>query len=177
MATLARRHNPPAETEFRLASLRIRDEILARGWNAESGTLVATYDGTALDAALLQAIPLRLFEKGDPRAELTIRAVQKELQRNGLLMRYVHDDGLGPTQSSFLICTFWLIEALAAVGRSAEATTTMNEALKLLSPLGLLSEDFAAESKQLMGNFPQAYSHVGLINAAFAASPTWSEIL
>jgi GH15 family glucan-1,4-alpha-glucosidase len=177
MTTLARRHNPPAEIEFRLASLRIRDEILARGWNVETGSLVSTYDGNGLDAALLQAIPLRLFDKGDPRAELTIRAVQKGLQRNGLLLRYAHDDGFGPPHSAFLICTFWLVEALAHVGRASEATTVMTEALKLLSPLGLLSEDFASESRQLLGNFPQAYSHVGLINAAFAASPAWSEVL
>ena len=177
MATLARRHNPPMEVEFRLAALRIRDEIMARGWNGDLASLVATYDGSDLDAALLQAIPLRLFDKGDPRAELTIRAIQKGLQRNGLLLRYASDDGLGQPHSAFLICTFWLVEALAPVGRAAEATTTMNEALKLASPLGLLSEDFAPESKLLLGNFPQAYSHVGLINAAFAASPSWSEIL
>jgi GH15 family glucan-1,4-alpha-glucosidase len=179
MAALARRHNPSAEIEFRLAALRIRDEILERGWNADLCSLVAHYDGTDLDAALLQAIPLRLFDKGDPRAELTIRAIQKALQRDGLLMRYAHDDGLGASngKSAFLICTFWLVEALAYVGREGEATATMQKVLNLLSPLGLMSEDYALDSRQLMGNFPQAYSHVGLINAAFAASPSWSEVL
>jgi len=177
MAALARRHNPPAEIEFRLAALRIRDEIFSRGWNTDIASLVGHYDGTDIDAAMLQAIPLRLFDAGDPRADLTIRAVQKALQHDGLLLRYAHDDGLGTPKSAFLICTFWLVEALAHVGREAEATATMQKALQLLSPLGLLSEDYALDSKQLLGNFPQAYSHVGLINAAFAASPSWSSVL
>jgi GH15 family glucan-1,4-alpha-glucosidase len=177
MASLSRRHNPQVEAEFRTAALRIRDEILARGWSTGLDSLVSTYDGTQLDAALLQAIPLRLFDQGDPRADQTIRAVQRGLMRDGLLMRYTYDDGFGAPHSAFLICTFWLVEALAHVGRTAEATAAMNEALKLASPLGLLSEDFAVDTQQLLGNFPQAYSHVGLINAAFAASPSWSEIL
>jgi GH15 family glucan-1,4-alpha-glucosidase len=78
---------------------------------------------------------------------------------------------------AFIICTFWLAEALAVVGRKNDAKQVMDRAISALSPLGLLSEDYEASSLQMWGNFPQAYSHVGLIHAAFAASPPWAELL
>ncbi len=92
-------------------------------------------------------------------------------------MRYRTDDGLGAPAVAFVLCTFWLVEALAVLGRAAEGRANLAQALSAASPLGLLSEDYSIEDRRLCGNFPQAYSHVGLIHAAFAASPRWSEVL
>jgi GH15 family glucan-1,4-alpha-glucosidase len=78
---------------------------------------------------------------------------------------------------AFIICTFWLVEALAATGRAEEAKSVMQRAHSALSPLGLLSEDYETSNLRMWGNFPQAYSHVGLIHAAFAASPRWADVL
>ena len=96
---------------------------------------------------------------------------------NGWLMRYRDDDGLGLPDSAFLLCTFWLIEALAIVGRQTEAHEPIKAARAMESPLGLISEDYDTRAKCMTGNFPQAYSHVGLIRAAFAASPRWRDVL
>ena len=87
------------------------------------------------------------------------------------------DDGLGQTQVAFVLCTFWLAEALARLGEKDEAQRVVEHALKGASPLGLMSEHVDPRSGRLWGNFPQAYSHVGLIVAAFAASPSWDEVL
>jgi GH15 family glucan-1,4-alpha-glucosidase len=177
MAHLARRHRPRDEQPFRDAAAHLREEILTRGWNPALGSLVSTYGGDTVDAALLQAVTLRLFEPGDPRAASTIRATREALARNGLLQRYKVDDGFGVPKSAFLICTFWLVEALARIGEVKEARATLDKALSALSPLGLLSEDYDVDAHELRGNFPQAYSHVGLIHAAFAASPSWDDVL
>jgi len=84
---------------------------------------------------------------------------------------------MGQTQVAFIMCTFWLIEALARIGDKAGALKTFNHALESLSPIGLVSEDYDAATRRMWGNFPQAYSHVGLIHAAFAALPAWSDII
>ena len=101
----------------------------------------------------------------------------KDLGRERWLLRYRHDDGLGATTAAFVICTFWLVEAMAAVGRMEEARDLLNRACDQLAPLGLMSEDWETATMRMYGNFPQAYSHVGLIHAAFAASPKWDEVL
>ncbi|MBL8767923.1 MAG: glycoside hydrolase family 15 protein, partial [Planctomycetes bacterium] len=87
------------------------------------------------------------------------------------------DDGLGHPELAFLICTFWLIEALAHLGRIDEARELMERSLACASPLGLLAEDYDPRAGRLWGNFPQAYSHVGLIHAAFATAPDWKDEL
>jgi GH15 family glucan-1,4-alpha-glucosidase len=86
-------------------------------------------------------------------------------------------DGLGTPDINLVICTFWMIEALARVGRLTEARELLGRVSSALPPLGLMSEDFDPKAERFWGNFPQAYSHVGLIRAAFAASPTWNEVL
>jgi GH15 family glucan-1,4-alpha-glucosidase len=95
----------------------------------------------------------------------------------GWLQRYSLNDGFGKPSVAFVICTFWLIEALSAVGRRDEANEFFDRIHGALSHLGLLSEDFDPVEPRMWGNFPQTYSHVGLINAAFAASPQWTEVL
>jgi GH15 family glucan-1,4-alpha-glucosidase len=177
MAKVAARHLPGREAEFRSAADRIHVEIVARGWNGSLRTFVSAYDGSDLDAALLQMATLRFLPPNDPRLLSTIEVVTKGLAQGRWIMRYRADDGLGQTQVAFVICTFWLVEALAIVGRQTEAREVLEHVLEALSPLGLLSEDYETSGQRMWGNFPQAYSHVGLIHAAFAASPRWSEVL
>jgi GH15 family glucan-1,4-alpha-glucosidase len=177
MASVAARCSRDEEAGFRAAAGRIRDEILTRAWSAEAGSLAASYGGSDLDASLLQAASLRLLPSDDPRLHKTVDAIRRDLSRGGWLLRYRTDDGLGTPTVAFVLCTFWLVEALAVLGRPAEARALLEQTLAAASPLGLLSEDFAVDSRLLSGNFPQAYSHVGLIHAAFAASPRWSEVL
>jgi GH15 family glucan-1,4-alpha-glucosidase len=177
MALVAARHAPAHEQDFRRAADRIRGELVERAWCEDLGTFTGTYGGRDLDAALLQIPILRLLPPRHPRLLATIDALQRGLSREGWLMRYRDDDGLGLPDVPFVLCTFWLVEALAIVGRAEEATALMERALGALSPLGLLSEDYDAGERRLWGNFPQAYSHVGLIHAAFYASPRWSDVL
>jgi GH15 family glucan-1,4-alpha-glucosidase len=177
MARVAAQHAPALEAEFRDAATRIRDEMVARAWNGELGAFAATYGGRDLDASLLQIATLRLLPPGDSRVKASVDAIRRGLSQEGWLFRYRLDDGFGCPVVAFIICTFWLAEALAATGRVEEAREVMHQVRPALSPLGLLSEDYETTSLRMWGNFPQAYSHVGLIHAAFAASPRWGDIL
>ena len=138
---------------------------------------VEAYGSHDLDASLLQMASLRFLPSGDPRLTETVDAIAGGLDDNGWLRRYRIDDGFGKPEVAFAICTFWYVEALAVLGRAREAEATLQRAFEAPSLLGLLSEDFDASGRRLWGNYPQAYSHVGLIHAAFAASPRWSDIL
>jgi GH15 family glucan-1,4-alpha-glucosidase len=177
MATVAEHCCREQADAFRAAADRIRADVLDRAWSSARGSLVASYGGTDLDAALLQAASLRLLPASDLRLQQTVDAVKADLATGGWLMRYRTEDGLGMQTTAFILCTFWLVEALAVLGRAAEARERLEQALAALSPLGLISEDYAPNEHRLWGNFPQAYSHVGLIHAAFAAAPRWSEVL
>lgn len=177
MARVAVLHAPSVEREFRLGAERIRDEIVARAWRPELGSFVSMYDDVGLDASLLQMATLRLLPPDDARIHSTVSVIREMLSQDGWLFRYRLDDGFGAPKVAFIICTFWLVEALAAIGKSDEAKAVMDHADATLSPLGLLSEDYEAANLRMWGNFPQAYSHVGLIHAAFAASPRWSDVM
>jgi GH15 family glucan-1,4-alpha-glucosidase len=177
MALISSRYRPGITDELRTAADRIRTSILDNAIDKARGNLVACFRGTEVDAALLQAIALRLFTPDDPRAHATVDAVRSDLGSNGWLHRYRVDDGFGAPTVAFVICTFWLIESLARIGRVAEARALMAEVASVKSPLGLLAEDLDPTTGTMWGNFPQAYSHVGLINAAFAASPSWTEVV
>jgi GH15 family glucan-1,4-alpha-glucosidase len=177
MALVASRHAPKLEPEFREAAARIRAEVIDRAWSANHGSFVAHYGGHDLDASLLQMATLRFLPAEDPRLRATVDTIWKTLSKDGWLFRYRLDDGFGQPKVAFIICTFWLVEALAATGRADEAKALMKRAHSALSPLGLLSEDYETANLRMWGNFPQAYSHVGLIHAAFAASPRWAEVL
>ena len=178
MARIAGIHAPPVAGEFRAAAERIHADILAQAWSGELKSFVASYGTRELDASLLQMGPLRFLPPDDPRLISTIDAVRATLsQEGGWLLRYRGDDGLGVPTVAFVICTFWLVEALAHIGRMQEARDVMSRVHDVLSPLGLMAEDCDVSSRRLWGNFPQAYSHVGLIRAAFAASPRWSDLL
>jgi GH15 family glucan-1,4-alpha-glucosidase len=176
VADVLLRRNPADASEFRAGAERIREEVLRSAWSPALGAFASTYGGAELDAALLQMAPLRLLPPGDARLAATVDAIQRGLGREGWLWRYANDDGLGAPQVAFVLCTFWLVEALAVLGRGSEARRALDHALTALTPLGLLSEDYDLRGER-WGNFPQAYSHVGLIRAAFAASPPWSDVL
>lgn len=175
MGRIAERHRPGDAGEFRRAAGEIRDEILERAVDPVRHCLVADYGGTEVDAALLQAVTLRLLPPDDGRMGATVNAVIHDLEHHGWLRRYRTNDGFGVPAVAFMLCTFWLVEALARLGRAEEARALMDRVHEVSSPLGLLAEDLDPVTHTMWGNFPQAYSHVGLIHAAFAAAPRWSE--
>ncbi|MBK7395037.1 MAG: glycoside hydrolase family 15 protein [Myxococcales bacterium] len=174
MSRIAGIHRPVEHEHFAAAATRIQAEILARAVDSERGCLVADYGGTEVDAALLQAITLQLPMSTELR-HATVDAVRADLTQDGWLKRYRTDDGFGVPRMAFTLCSFWLVEALARLGRDDEARAVLHQIGKLDSPLGLLAEDVDPRSGEMWGNFPQAYSHVGLIHAAFATAPRWLE--
>jgi GH15 family glucan-1,4-alpha-glucosidase len=177
MARVAALHATALRDEFQTAADRIRGEIVARAWSPGLGAFAGAYGDSELDASLLQMATLRFLPAEDPRLAGTIDAIRGALSRDGWLFRYRLDDGFGQPTVAFVICTFWLAEALDAIGRKADAKAVVDNVRAALSPLGLLSEDYETSGLRMWGNFPQAYSHVGLIHAAFAASPRWADVL
>jgi GH15 family glucan-1,4-alpha-glucosidase len=175
MKRIAGKHRHTDAEEFGVAAKKLREVILTEGFDAQRGSLVADHGGKALDASLLQAVTLHFLPPDDSRMQGTVDAIRAELDRDGWLLRYGTDDGFGVPNVAFTLCSFWLVEALAILGRADEARKQLGRIHEVDSPLGLLSEDLDPRTGDMWGNFPQAYSHVGLIHAAFAASPRWSE--
>ena len=175
MSRIARIHHPSVVDEFAAAAAKIKADLLANAVDASRGCLVADYGGKEVDAALLQAIALHLLPPDDKRLSATADAVRADLEHLGWLKRYRTNDGFGVPVVAFTLCTFWLVEALARLGRADEARAILERVRDVQSPLGLLSEDVDPSCGVMWGNFPQAYSHVGLIHAAFAASPRWPD--
>jgi len=176
-ASAAQRHAPALAQFFREGATRVREEILARAWSPEREAFVASYGGRELDASLLQMVALRFLPPSDPRLRATVDTIARELDWHGWLLRYAHDDGFGQPKVSFVICTLWLVEAFALLGEHDRAEATLQRVLDAMTPLGLMAEDYDPVGRTMSGNFPQAYSHVGLIHAAFAASPRWADVL
>jgi GH15 family glucan-1,4-alpha-glucosidase len=145
-----------------------------RCWNDEIGALTQVAGEPQLDAALLLAVHLGYLGPDDPRATSHVDAIRDGLSVDGgLLRRYTAPDDFGDTQAAFTVCTFWLVEALALIGRTDEAKELFERLLGLHNGLGLYSEDLLPDTLEQSGNFPQTYSHVGLINAAFRLSRRW----
>ncbi|UFN44770.1 glycoside hydrolase family 15 protein [Nocardioides okcheonensis] len=165
-------HGLPGPVErWRELRDRVREEVLDKGFDAERGTFTQHYDTREVDASLL-VIPLVGFLPGDdPRVLGTIAAVQEDLLRDGLLLRYRTStgvDGLAGAEHPFLACSFWLVSALAAAGRRDEAATLFDRLCGLANDVGLLAEEYDAEHDRMAGNFPQAFSHLALVQAALA---------
>ncbi|HEX9162001.1 MAG TPA: glycoside hydrolase family 15 protein, partial [Thermoanaerobaculia bacterium] len=146
----------------------IKAEVLERGFNRELKSLVAIYDGDELDSSLLYASRVGFLDGDDPRLLGTIDAIRSKLGHDDLLFRYEErtDDGLPPGEGAFLACSFWLVEALAIAGRDEEASGLFEKLLDRANDVGLLSEEAEVPSGALIGNFPQALTHIGLLNAA-----------
>jgi GH15 family glucan-1,4-alpha-glucosidase len=144
----------------------IKEDVLTKGWNNELQTFTQTYRNSELDASLLLMAEYGFIPADDLKYKKTVLAVKKALFHNGLVYRYLNPDGFGKPKSSFTICTFWLIQALFRIGMKEEAKDLFEELLACGNHLGLFSEDIDFETKRLLGNFPQAYSHLALINTA-----------
>ncbi|GAB4204110.1 MAG: glycoside hydrolase family 15 protein [Sandaracinaceae bacterium] len=175
-ARICRLHRPSRAEHFAREADRLRELILRDAVDPVRRCLVADHGGSHLDAALLQAVTLRLLPPDDPRMHATVDAVRRDLEVDGWLRRYAAPDDFGTPEVAFMLCTYWLIEALGVLGRRDEARALLERTRAVQTPLGLLAEDVDPSTGRMWGNFPQCYSHVGLIHAAFAASPTWSEL-
>jgi GH15 family glucan-1,4-alpha-glucosidase len=152
-------------------ALKVLEE---RCWDPKIGALTQAAGEPQLDAALLLALHLGLFQQDDPRAATHVDAIRKALSVDGgILRRYTVSDDFGRPEAAFTVCSFWLVEALALLGRKDSARVLFEDLLSLHNGLGLYSEDILPETRTQSGNFPQTYSHVGLINAAFRLSRPW----
>ncbi len=150
---------------------QVRAEVLEKGFDTDRGTFTQHYDTTEVDASLL-TLPLVGFLPGDDLRVLgTIDAVRRDLERNGLLLRYRTQsgvDGLSGDEHPFLACSFWLVSALACAGQRDEAAALFDRLCALSNDVGLLSEEYDPEHARMVGNFPQAFSHLTLVQAALA---------
>jgi len=152
--------------EWKPLAEKIRKDIHEKGWNEEVGAFTQAYGSPFLDAANLQMENLGFISASDPRYISTVLATQKELCRDGLMYRYKNADDFGTPKSAFTICTFWLTESLCKIGKKNEAIKLFERVLSYGNHLGLFSEDIDFETKRLLGNFPQGYSHLALIQTA-----------
>ncbi len=148
----------------------IRDEIFRYGYNSQRGSFVQSYGSNDLDAALLLLPVVGFIEPSDPRMVRTVAAIERELMPDGLVLRYrseLQKDGLPPNEGTFLACSFWLVDNYALCGRFDEAERLFSYLLSLRNDLGLLSEEYDPRGKRQLGNFPQAFSRIALVNTAF----------
>ena len=156
------------ETSWRETAEEIRADVLDKGVSAR-GVLRQHYETDALDASTLLAASFGLLPPGDERLRNSVLAIADELTEDGFVLRYrtdETDDGLSGKEGTFLICSFWLVSALAIVGEVQRARDLMERLLRIASPLGLYAEEFDPTTGRHLGNFPQAFSHLALIEAA-----------
>jgi GH15 family glucan-1,4-alpha-glucosidase len=160
---------PDRRPAWRATRDEIERAILERGWSERAGAFVQSFDSDDLDASTLMIPIVGLLPATDRRVLATIDAVAERLtDEHGLVYRYRADDGLEGEEGAFLICTFWLAQAQAMAGRLDDAIATFEIATGFVNDVGLLSEEVDPRTGQLLGNFPQAFSHIGLVNASWA---------
>jgi GH15 family glucan-1,4-alpha-glucosidase len=155
--------------QWRRLRQQIRDDVLANGIDSERGCFVQTFGSRALDASLLHIPSLGFLPAHDERYRRTVEAIERELTRDGLVYRYnteETDDGLPGGEGPFLPCSFWLADAFVMLGRTEDAHRLFDRLLSLRNDLGLLSEEYDPAAARMLGNFPQALTHVALINSA-----------
>jgi GH15 family glucan-1,4-alpha-glucosidase len=151
----------------------IRDQILERGWDEEKQSFTQAYDTDNLDAATLLLTAIGLISPDDPKAKGLVAAIERELMPHGLVLRYdtrKTEDGLPPCEGAFLACSFWLADNYLLQGRREDAEALFEKLLSLRNDLGLLSEEYDPVAGRMLGNFPQAFSHLALVNTAFNLS-------
>jgi GH15 family glucan-1,4-alpha-glucosidase len=147
----------------------IRAAILDRGWNEQAGAFTQAFGSEDLDASSLMLAITGFLPGDDPRMKATIDAIAARLtDTRGLVYRYLAHDGLAGEEGTFLLCTFWLAHAQALAGEADQATATFERAVAAINDVGLMAEEVDPGSAEMIGNFPQAFSHIGLINAAWA---------
>jgi GH15 family glucan-1,4-alpha-glucosidase len=154
----------------------IHREVCAKGFNKKLNSFVQSYGSTELDASCLRLVLVGFLPPDDPRIHGTVEAIEKHLKRDGLVERYntrTSRDGLPSGEGVFLACSFWMVSNLWLIGRKREATALYERLLELRNDVGLLSEEYDPTHKRLLGNFPQALSHIALVHAAFTLSGKW----
>lgn len=158
-----------------LIKQEIHDDIMMHAWNDEVKAFTQAYGSKDLDASVLLMEPYGFIKASDSRYISTVNAIEKELSFEGLLYRYKNQDDFGLPSSSFTICTFWFINSLYKIGEVDRAKEMFDKLLSYSNHLGLFSEDIDFKTKRLLGNFPQAYSHLALIETAINFSKTTKE--
>jgi GH15 family glucan-1,4-alpha-glucosidase len=154
---------------YRQVADQIHQEVCARGLDASGQHFVQAYGSAEIDASLLQIALTGFLPAEDPRFQRTLVQIEQRLLKNGLLMRYDSDscsDGLTPGEGTFLVCSFWLADVYVLLGRKAEAQALYETLTGLCNDVGLLAEQYDPAGKRMLGNFPQAFSHIGIINTA-----------
>lgn len=152
---------------------KIHEDVCQHAFNPSLGSFVQSYGSTALDASLLQIPLLGFLPVTDPRVVGTIEAIERKLLVNGFVKRYDTEksvDGVSGHEATFLLCSFWLVDCLILLGRHEDAQHLFDRLLSLRNDLGLLAEEYDPVSRRLLGNFPQAFSHLGLVNSALNLS-------
>ena len=155
---------------------RMRAVIYDRSWNKALGSFSGTMEGDTLDASLLRLHEVGFVSADDPRFIGTVSAIERGLKRGDFIYRYTEQDDFGTPENAFIVCTFWYINALAAMGRTDEARALFEKVLAHRNPHGLLSEDIDPKTGELWGNFVQTYSMVGIIDSAIRLSVGWDQI-
>jgi GH15 family glucan-1,4-alpha-glucosidase len=148
---------------------KMHEDICQNGFNRTVGTFVQSYSSTALDASLLLIPLVGFLPASDPRVVATIEAIERKLVVDGFVMRYdleKSDDGVAGDEATFLLCSFWLVDCLVMLGRHDDARHLFDRLLLVRNDLGLLAEEYDPTSRRQLGNFPQAFSHIGLVNSA-----------
>ncbi|MGB5497851.1 MAG: glycoside hydrolase family 15 protein [Maribacter sp.] len=165
--------------EWTLLEQEIKGDIHENSWNEEVGAFTQSYGSTHLDASVLLMESYGFIHAKDPKFVRTVMAIEKDLSNEGLLYRYKNEDDFGLPSSSFTICTFWFINSLFKIGEEEKAMQHFDKLLTYSNHLGLFSEDIDFKTKRLLGNFPQAYSHLALIECAvnFSTKDTEEKIL
>ena len=155
-------------TDWTTARDEIRAAILTRGWSEQAGAYAQAFGADDLDASNLMLVITGFLPGDDPRMKATIDATAERLtDKRGLVYRYLAQDGLSGEEGTFLLCTFWLAQAQALAGEVDQAVATFERAVSAINDVGLLAEEIGADG-EMIGNFPQAFSHIGLVNAAWA---------
>ncbi|MCY4194802.1 MAG: trehalose-phosphatase [bacterium] len=167
---IAERLDPELAAYWAPLRHEIAADVVENGWSERRGCFTTAYGSDDLDASLLWIGLSGLLPATDSRFVSTLKAVESELRDRRTVYRYRHDDGLPGTEGGFLICTSWLIEAYVLIGQLDDARTLFKRYLEQCGPTGLLAEQYDPASERMLGNHPQAYSHLGLINAALAIS-------
>jgi GH15 family glucan-1,4-alpha-glucosidase len=155
----------------------IRDTILANAWSDERKAFVESFGGKDLDASVLLMAEVGFIDPRDPRFVSTVEALEASLCDGPFMRRYEAPDDFGLPETAFNVCSFWRIDALARIGRTAQAREIFEALLASRNHLGLLSEDLHTSSGELWGNFPQTYSMVGVINGAVRLSAPWDTVV
>ena len=164
-------HAPDRIDSWTATREQICDAILEYGWSEKAGAFTQAFGSDDLDASTLMMPIVGFLPATDPRMRSTIDAIAERLtDKHGLVYRYRASDGLAGEEGTFLLCTFWLAQAQALAGEVEQAKATFEQAIAYANDIGLLSEEVDPASNELLGNFPQAFSHIGLVNAAWAIS-------